>query len=181
MFIASTSTKQFSSATPPLSTGTLASSALDQAPNTSPTAGPIPTPLSSVLNLYPSAPPTESSLTPPVGDGSIIAQDKPDLPSSSDIDDTAAEKRFHYVLSPTPTTMSTLLGLTSPRYNALPVGARVEVSVAANRIARKVAQLLSPSAASSEERVNAGAALIVDYGDAKAFGDSFRVCRFMCS
>ena len=73
------------------------------------------------------------------------------------------------VLSPSPTPISTTLGLSSPRFQALPIESRIEVSPVAFKIARKIGQVLGSGTTSR------GSALIVDYGGDKAYGDSFRV------
>ncbi len=94
------------------------------------------------------------------------------------------------VLTPLPTAASTLLGFSSPRFLNLPVGSFIEVSPAAFKIARQVAQLISGTSESEvEHRKNlqkrdvapgltssvGGCGLIVDYGGDKVYGDSFRV------
>lgn len=87
---------------------------------------------------------------------------------------TALSPRWTRVLSPTPTASSTLLGHASPRFAALPVGARIEVSGASVKVAQQIAELLSPKPA-SQGRDGGGCALIVDYGAEKAVGNSLRV------
>lgn len=77
--------------------------------------------------------------------------------------------RLRLVLSPSPTPMSTILGLSSPRFQALPLGSRVEVSHAAFKVARKAGEVLGSGETSR------GSALIVDYGGDQAYGNSFRV------
>ncbi|KDQ57043.1 hypothetical protein JAAARDRAFT_131452 [Jaapia argillacea MUCL 33604] len=81
--------------------------------------------------------------------------------------------RLTTVSSPTP--MSTLLPNTSPRFSSLPVGARIEVSHVGWKIAQRIGELIGGSQADSGPQTSSGCALIVDYGDDKAFGDSFRV------
>jgi NADH dehydrogenase [ubiquinone] 1 alpha subcomplex assembly factor 7 len=61
--------------------------------------------------------------------------------------------------------------MSSPRFQKLPIGARVEVSPAAFKIARKVGEVLCG------QKSPGGAALIVDYGGEKAFGNSLRVSK----
>lgn len=188
LLVASSAPSKTFATSPPSNLDTLAKSALADAPNSAPTAGPIPTPLSSALNLHATPPTSTSPLDTPAITSSNEGSEA--LPG----DDAAAGPRFRYVLSPKPTAISTLLAQTSPRYAALPVGARAEVSVAANKVARSIARLLSPALPSesgadgregeekqTEERVDAGVALIVDYGDAKVFGDSFRVRNLFLS
>lgn len=58
---------------------------------------------------------------------------------------------------------------TLSRFARLPVGSRMEISPASWEVARGMGQLLSGRAG--------GAGLVVDYGDAKAFGRSWRVSR----
>jgi len=85
------------------------------------------------------------------------------------------------VLSPKQTAATLVLGLSSPRFKALPIGSTIEVSPTSFVTARKVGELLSRSGSTSEgETVNAspgGCGLIVDYGGAKAYGDSFRAFK----
>ncbi|KAI8980089.1 DUF185-domain-containing protein [Trametes punicea] len=83
--------------------------------------------------------------------------------------------RFHQVLSPAPTPSSTLLGLSSTRFQKLPVGSRIEVSPASFKIARQLGELLYD--AESNGSRSAGSALIVDYGGEKAYGNSFRAFK----
>lgn len=81
--------------------------------------------------------------------------------------------KFHYVLSPSPGTMSSLLGLSSPRFKDLPVGSRIEVSPTAFKNAQMIGKLLQSNAESPADVP--GSALIVDYGGDKVYGNSFRV------
>lgn len=81
------------------------------------------------------------------------------------------QSRFRLVLSPSPTPTSTILGLSSPRFQALPVGSRIEVSHTAFKVARTIAELLGSGETSR------GSALIVDYGHDKTCGDSFRAFK----
>jgi hypothetical protein len=64
-----------------------------------------------------------------------------------------------------------LLGALSPRFGALPPGARASVAPDDARLAVFVDTLLRPAES------DAGAALVVDYGAARAAGDSFRAFR----
>ena len=80
---------------------------------------------------------------------------------------------FRRVLSPTPTPMSTLLGMSSTRFKTLPVGSYVEVSPSGFKIARRIGELLYDG--DSNGARSAGSALIVDYGGDKVYGNSFRV------
>ncbi|KAI9061060.1 DUF185-domain-containing protein [Trametes sanguinea] len=83
--------------------------------------------------------------------------------------------RFRQVLSPTPTPSSTLLGLSSTRFQKLPVGSRIEVSPVSFKIARQLSELLYDR--ESEGARSAGSALIVDYGGEKVYGNSFRAFK----
>ncbi|KAJ7240797.1 S-adenosyl-L-methionine-dependent methyltransferase [Mycena rebaudengoi] len=100
--------------------------------------------------------------------------------------DSAAEDplpRFRYVMSPQPTAASTLLGLSSPRFRDLRVGARLEVSPLAFKTMRKVGELVCGTPApndtdpDSTAHPNRGCALIVDYGDNHSFSSSFRAFK----
>ncbi|POY74000.1 hypothetical protein BMF94_2811 [Rhodotorula taiwanensis] len=62
--------------------------------------------------------------------------------------------------------------LIAQRFARLPIGSRLEVSPASWEIARDLAKLLGDGEASP-----GGAGLVVDYGDAKAFGRSWRGFR----
>ena len=81
--------------------------------------------------------------------------------------------RFRQVLSPTPTPIASLMGLSSPRFQEHPVGSRVEVSPASFKIARQIAELIHEGTSGGSR--SAGSALIVDYGGDRAYGNSFRV------
>ncbi|KAJ6512739.1 S-adenosyl-L-methionine-dependent methyltransferase [Mycena sanguinolenta] len=80
-----------------------------------------------------------------------------------------AYPRFRYVLAPGPTAASNLLGMSSPRFRAdAPLGTRLEISPASLRTMRRVGELLAPSR---------GCGLVVDYGAAHAFANSFRAFK----
>jgi NADH dehydrogenase [ubiquinone] 1 alpha subcomplex assembly factor 7 len=113
-------------------------------------------------------------------------------PSQTTAVNSTTRPLLRRVLSPTPTAASTVLGLSSPRFNSLPVGSFIEVSPAAFRIARQVAQLVSGTtepepliqhnhkhdvAPNTDESVG-GCGLIIDYGGDQVYGDSFRVSLF---
>ncbi|KAJ7193938.1 S-adenosyl-L-methionine-dependent methyltransferase [Mycena pura] len=86
--------------------------------------------------------------------------------------------RFRYVLSPQPTAASTLLGHSSPRFNDVPVGARLEVSPAAFKIARTLGTILADARTPAPPHAcSRGCALIVDYGAAHAAAQSFRAIK----
>ncbi|KAJ8469831.1 hypothetical protein ONZ51_g8726 [Trametes cubensis] len=105
---------------------------------------------------------------------------KPDTSAPSlDFSSTAAPlptntSRFRQVLSPTPTPSSTVLGLSSTRFQKLPIGSRIEVSPTSFKIARRLGELLHDSEDGSQ---SAGSALIVDYGGDKVYGNSFRAFK----
>ncbi|KAF8896131.1 S-adenosyl-L-methionine-dependent methyltransferase [Infundibulicybe gibba] len=82
------------------------------------------------------------------------------------------QSRLHRVLSPTPTATSSVLGASSPRFQQLPVGSRIEVSPAAFRIGRSIGELLTMK---QPEDHSGGCALVIDYGGDHVYGDSFRV------
>ncbi|KAI0368764.1 DUF185-domain-containing protein [Pilatotrama ljubarskyi] len=100
-------------------------------------------------------------------------QSSPHPSSQSSLESTAG--RFRQVLSPTPTPSSMLLGLSSARFQKLPVGSRIEVSPASFKIARKLSELLHD--AESDGSHSAGSALIIDYGGEKVYGNSFRAFK----
>ncbi|KAJ7249238.1 DUF185-domain-containing protein [Mycena haematopus] len=84
-------------------------------------------------------------------------------------EDPQAYPRFRYVLAPEPTAVSNVLGMSSPRFRAdVPVGTRLEISPAALRTMRTIGELLAPPR---------GCGLIVDYGAAHAFAQSFRAFK----
>jgi SAM-dependent MidA family methyltransferase len=105
--------------------------------------------------------------------------------------------KFRYVLSSTPTPWSLLLAARNPRFQALQPGQRVEISPEGWAAARRMGELVAGRAAREKqteeqdensiearkvkemERLKGGsmggAGLIIDYGDDKAFGGSFRV------
>ncbi|KAF8697760.1 hypothetical protein AX14_001191 [Amanita brunnescens Koide BX004] len=79
--------------------------------------------------------------------------------------------RLRRVLSTTPSAVSSLLGLSSPRFKSLPLGSTVEVSPSSFKIAHKIGELLASPGSSG------GCALVIDYGGDKAYGDSFRAFK----
>lgn len=102
------------------------------------------------------------------GFGGSAAPSSTNVPSNGD--------RFRPVLSPSTSSDATLLGSLSSRYASLPVGSRVEVSPESARIAGLVGKLLRPEV--EEGHIDAGTALVVDYGADHCTGDSFRVRCF---
>lgn len=78
-----------------------------------------------------------------------------------------------FSLAPESTPAAKLLAASSPRYNSRPVGSRLEVSPAAFKLARQVAEVISPKGGSGA----GGSALVVDYGGDYSFGSSLRVCH----
>lgn len=96
-------------------------------------------------------------------------------PSSAGSLSPNPRSRFRQVLSRSPTASSTLVGLSPPRFQKLPVGTRVEVSPSAFKIARRIGELIEAEAEKGSAG-SAGSALIIDYGGDNAYGSSFRVC-----
>ncbi|KAI0687721.1 S-adenosyl-L-methionine-dependent methyltransferase [Cytidiella melzeri] len=78
-------------------------------------------------------------------------------------------------VSPTASATANLLAASSPRFQNLPVGSRLEVAPVSFKIARRIGELLH-SPANSEDGA-AGCALIVDYGGEKSYGNSFRAFK----
>ena len=93
---------------------------------------------------------------------------------------TAVTTTLQRVLARNPSTASTLLGHSSPRFRDIPVGSALEVSPTAFRIAYKIGQLLSTENSGNERTSLGGCGLIIDYGGDKAFTDSFRVSLCYC-
>ncbi|KAF5342280.1 hypothetical protein D9611_001827 [Ephemerocybe angulata] len=109
-------------------------------------------------------------------------------PNNENTEVTKSTTRLRRVLSPKPTATSRLLGHSSIRFDNLPVGSTIEVSPTTFRIAHQVGQLLASQEPSSEldapsespkesERGVGGCGLIIDYGAAQVFGDSFRAFK----
>ena len=76
--------------------------------------------------------------------------------------------KFQFVRSSQPSAASRLLGTSSPRFQNIPEGGRLEVSAVSFRHARKLAELISSGFS--------GSGLVIDYGGNHAFGSSLRVC-----
>lgn len=113
--------------------------------------------------------------------------------------DEDGKPSFRYVLSPGPTPWSVLLATRNPRFQVLQPGQRVEISPESWATARRVGELVSgrkakESAAENEKdteraerekrererqtiKSKGGAGLIIDYGDEKAYGASFRAFK----
>lgn len=94
--------------------------------------------------------------------------------SPLDIDTTLASpsvqrtsSRLNFTLSAEPSPVASVLVASSARFANLPTGSRIEVSPASFKIAHKVGSLVEKG----------GAALIVDYGGPRFFGNSFRAFR----
>ncbi|KAG8930646.1 hypothetical protein FRC01_002450 [Tulasnella sp. 417] len=94
--------------------------------------------------------------------------------SPLDIDTTLASptvqqtsSRLNFTLSAEPSPVTSVLVASSPRFANLPTGSRIEVSPASFKIAHNVGNLVEKG----------GAALIVDYGGPRFFGNSFRAFR----
>lgn len=104
--------------------------------------------------------------------------------------------KFRYVLSSGSTPWSMLIAARNPRFQVLQPGQRVEISPESWATARRVGELIAGRPAKAvevlrkegdnegieekeKERLKGssvgGAGLIIDYGDDKAFGSSFRV------
>ncbi|EKM58429.1 uncharacterized protein PHACADRAFT_140351 [Phanerochaete carnosa HHB-10118-sp] len=87
----------------------------------------------------------------------------------------ATGPRFHRAIEPAPSAFSTLLGMSSKRFEKLPVGTQVEVSPSAFKVARRIGELLSSDLEKSRDV--SGCALVVDYGGDKSFSNSFRAFK----
>ncbi|KIR81893.1 hypothetical protein I306_01204 [Cryptococcus gattii EJB2] len=87
----------------------------------------------------------------------------PDLPTSS------SPSGLRFTLSSSPTTLSTILPSTSPRFANLPSGSRIEVSQDSYKIMHRLGQVINQGLG--------GCGLVVDYGADKAFASSFRAFR----
>lgn len=85
----------------------------------------------------------------------------------------APSPRLKAVLSPEPSPVSSLLGMSSQRFLKLPIGTRIEVSPSSFKISRRIGELIAGSSAG-------GSALVIDYGGDKVFNNSFRVCFDYC-
>lgn len=100
--------------------------------------------------------------------------------------------RLRRVLSSQPSATSMLLGHSSTRFDKLPVGSLIEVSPTSFRIAHQIGRLLATQPPPSDVLTSAmdesekresneggvgGCGLIVDYGAAQVFGDSFRAFK----
>ena len=83
--------------------------------------------------------------------------------------------RLQRVLARNSSTASTLLGNTSPRFQDIPIGSFLEVSPTAFRIAHRISQFLSNKNSKDKTTPLGGCGLIIDYGDDRAFANSFRV------
>ncbi|KAF9466590.1 S-adenosyl-L-methionine-dependent methyltransferase [Collybia nuda] len=113
--------------------------------------------------------------------------DSTDLDSETAPDSAMVYPRLRRVLSPAPTGISTVLGASSPRFQAMAEGTTIEVSPAAYRIGRKVGEMVAGGKretgvdeAAVENNVKGtvgGCGLIVDYGGAKVHEDSFRAFK----
>ena len=88
------------------------------------------------------------------------------------IDVDNAETRtanLRLAISPTPSPTASVLGTSSPRFKDVAEDAQIEVSRAAFRVAKELADLV-------EKGGGGGCGLIVDYGADSPATDSFRVC-----
>ncbi|KAF7424518.1 hypothetical protein PC9H_009825 [Pleurotus ostreatus] len=82
----------------------------------------------------------------------------------------ATSPRLKAVLSPEPSPVSSLLGMSSQRFSKLPIGTRIEVSPSSFKISRRIGELIAGSSAG-------GSALVIDYGEDKVFNNSFRAFK----
>lgn len=120
----------------------------------------------------------------------IATTEEPNSPAEASESDTQTKiskpdtPRLRRVLSREPTITSRLLGHSSTRFDDLPVGTTIEVSPNSFRTAHEVAKLLSvkPSSEAAETETATetepgvgGCGLIIDYGGAQVYGNSFRV------
>ena len=109
----------------------------------------------------------------------ITAGPDPAAPTILKSDGTSASssisRSFRPVLSSEPSPAAMILGMSSPRFQQLPVGSQIEVSPASFKAAHQIGELFKPS----PEGDSTGCALIVDYGGDKVFSDSFRVRSFL--
>jgi hypothetical protein len=80
--------------------------------------------------------------------------------------------RLRTLVSPAGSATANVLGASSPRFQHLPIGSRLEVSPTSFKIARRIGELLDNR--SNREKHAKGCALIVDYGGEKSYGSSFR-------
>ncbi|KAI0342727.1 DUF185-domain-containing protein [Trametopsis cervina] len=83
--------------------------------------------------------------------------------------------RLRPVISSTPSATANLLGASSPRFDKLPVGSRLEVSPTAFKVARRIGEILHSASIGGDGAT--GCALIVDYGGEKSYGNSFRAFK----
>lgn len=119
---------------------------------------------------------SETTLPEPPSQGSESTTSPPSLTIPSDTNPSPtpptsrSRSRFRLVLSPPNPPTATILALSSPRYQTLPIDSPIEVSHASFKVARKIGEVLGGK----------GCALIVDYGGEKAYGDSFRVRYYFC-
>ncbi|KAH9481716.1 Protein arginine methyltransferase NDUFAF7, mitochondrial [Psilocybe cubensis] len=120
-----------------------------------------------------SSSPTTESITPPP----LSTPPQPPTPSSP--------YPLRRVLASKPSSASTVLGLSSPRFSELSAGSLLEVSPTSYRVARKVGELLATGTSndgtneveSGKENPIGGCGLIIDYGGASAYGDSLRAFK----
>jgi len=99
---------------------------------------------------------------------------RPDLPKEeepADAENVPQETNFafRFAKSPPNTPLATLLSQSSERYADVPNGSRIEVSPQSSAVAQTVTSLIGSQAG--------GAAMLIDYGDASAFGSSLRAFR----
>ncbi|TFK40204.1 S-adenosyl-L-methionine-dependent methyltransferase [Crucibulum laeve] len=110
----------------------------------------------------------------------VLIASNPDFDPSKST--PASKHRLRAVLSPSTSGTAAILSLSSSRFHSLPVGATMEVSPSAFKIARQVGELLTgrQDGRPVREEGNSspgGCGLIIDYGADNVFGDSFRAFK----
>ncbi|KAG8868806.1 hypothetical protein FRB97_001891 [Tulasnella sp. 331] len=93
-------------------------------------------------------------------------------PPSSDRTVTASlehKHKFKFVLAPGPSPMASALAASSPRFSSRPIGSTIEVSPTSWSMTKVIGDLIRGP--------GGGVGLIMDYGDDRPFGDSFRGFR----
>jgi NADH dehydrogenase [ubiquinone] 1 alpha subcomplex assembly factor 7 len=93
--------------------------------------------------------------------------------------ETTTPSGLTLALSRDPSTLSDVLPGTSPRFDTVPVGGRVEISKDSYEMMRMVGELVSGARSEAEEEDGkggvGGAGLVVDYGKDGFSSNSFRV------
>ncbi|KAL7416202.1 S-adenosyl-L-methionine-dependent methyltransferase [Mrakia frigida] len=120
--------------------------------------------------------------TPPPAPTSTSSTQTPTQPSSSPspsppkpefrellVTYTPPSPTLHLTLSPTPTPASIFLPTTSPHFDSIQIGERVEICPAAAGIMKVLGELIAEG--------EGGSGLVVDYGKAEWTGNSFRAFK----